>query len=108
MFSLYQFLLYIFVTAYTPGPNNIMSLSNAVRYGFKKVFLSISVFWLGFPLLCYFAHCLARSYFHISNKRRFTCKCLGLPICFILSGKRGKVHPKLSLKKPKGQVSYLD
>lgn len=36
MFSPYAFLTYIFVTAYTPGPNNIMSMSNASRFGFRK------------------------------------------------------------------------
>ncbi len=32
------FLAYILVTAYTPGPNNILSMSNASLYGFKKSF----------------------------------------------------------------------
>jgi threonine/homoserine/homoserine lactone efflux protein len=32
------FLFYTFLTAYTPGPNNIMSMSNAGKYGFKKGF----------------------------------------------------------------------
>ncbi len=36
MFNLYSFLAYIFVTAYTPGPNNIMSMSNAIKSGFRK------------------------------------------------------------------------
>lgn len=36
MFNVYAFLAYIFITAYTPGPNNIMSMSIAGRYGFKK------------------------------------------------------------------------
>lgn len=30
------FLSYVLVTTFTPGPNNIMSMSNANRYGFKK------------------------------------------------------------------------
>ena len=30
------FLSYIFLTAFTPGPNNIMAMSNASKYGFKK------------------------------------------------------------------------
>jgi cysteine/O-acetylserine efflux protein len=30
------FLSYVFVTAYTPGPNNILAMSNANRYGLKK------------------------------------------------------------------------
>lgn len=32
------FLSYVFVTAYTPGPNNILAMSFANRYGFKKSF----------------------------------------------------------------------
>ncbi|MDK9711084.1 LysE family transporter [Acidaminobacter sp.] len=30
------FLSYVFITTFTPGPNNIMSMSNASRYGFLK------------------------------------------------------------------------
>lgn len=32
------FFSYIFLTAFTPGPNNIMSMTNASKYGFKKSF----------------------------------------------------------------------
>lgn len=32
------FFSYIFLTAFTPGPNNIMSMTNAGKYGFKKAF----------------------------------------------------------------------
>lgn len=38
------FLSYVFVTSFTPGPNNIMSMSNASRYGFKKsIFFNIGI-----------------------------------------------------------------
>jgi cysteine/O-acetylserine efflux protein len=30
------FLSYVIITTFTPGPNNIMAMSNASRYGFKK------------------------------------------------------------------------
>ena len=30
------FFSYIFLTAFTPGPNNIMAMTNAGKYGFKK------------------------------------------------------------------------
>jgi len=30
------FLSYVFITTFTPGPNNIMAMSNAGRYGFKN------------------------------------------------------------------------
>lgn len=33
-----SFLLYVFITTFTPGPNNIMSMSNAARMGLRKAF----------------------------------------------------------------------
>ena len=51
MFNVFAFLTYIFVTAYTPGPNNIMSMSNASIYGFKKSFpFNLGIFF-GFSVV---------------------------------------------------------
>ena len=36
LFQLYDFLIYCFITAYTPGPNNLLSMSNAARLGFRR------------------------------------------------------------------------
>lgn len=36
MMNVGAFLYYIFLTAYTPGPNNIMAMSNSSKHGFKK------------------------------------------------------------------------
>lgn len=36
LFPLYDFLIYCFITAYTPGPNNLLSMSNAARLGFRR------------------------------------------------------------------------
>ena len=36
MFPWYAFLTYAVITAATPGPNNIMSMSNAGRLGFRR------------------------------------------------------------------------
>lgn len=44
MFSWVSFLSYVVATAVTPGPNNIMSMSNASRLGFRKSSLSILAF----------------------------------------------------------------
>ncbi len=38
MFSWINFLSYAIITAVTPGPNNIMSMSNAGRVGFRRSF----------------------------------------------------------------------
>lgn len=36
MFNWFSFLAYTFTTAFTPGPNNIMSMTNAGRRGFRR------------------------------------------------------------------------
>lgn len=36
MFNLGAFLSYVFVVSFTPGPNNIMSMANASKVGYKK------------------------------------------------------------------------
>ena len=45
MFHLSDFLIYCFVTAYTPGANNLLSMSNAVRLGIRRSYRLISVSW---------------------------------------------------------------
>jgi cysteine/O-acetylserine efflux protein len=52
------FLSYVFVTTFTPGPNNIMSMANANKYGFFKTLkfvLGVSAgFFVIMLLSCYF------------------------------------------------------
>lgn len=38
MFHLSDFLIYCLITAYTPGANNLLSMSNAARLGFRRSF----------------------------------------------------------------------
>ena len=46
------FLSYVVITTFTPGPNNIMSMSNASRYGFKKsIFFNIGIFFGFFTII---------------------------------------------------------
>lgn len=57
MFHWLNFLSYAVVTAVTPGPNNIMSMSNAGRLGFQKSFPFNLGIWAGFSavmLICTF------------------------------------------------------
>lgn len=37
MNNLYPIIAYIFAVSYTPGPNNIMSMVNGMRYGYTKM-----------------------------------------------------------------------
>lgn len=45
------FLSYVFMTTFTPGPNNIMSMSNASRYGLKKSILANVGVFFGFFII---------------------------------------------------------
>lgn len=36
MFQLYDFVIYCIITSYTPGANNLLSMSNAIRLGFRR------------------------------------------------------------------------
>lgn len=46
------FLSYVLVTTFTPGPNNIMSMSNASRYGFRQsISFNIGIFFGFFTVI---------------------------------------------------------
>lgn len=51
MFPWIAFLTYITVTAVTPGPNNILSLSNASRVGFRRALPLNLGMWTGFTII---------------------------------------------------------
>ena len=45
------FLSYVLITTFTPGPNNIMAMSNASRYGFKKSIIFNAGVFFGFLII---------------------------------------------------------
>lgn len=51
MFNWFNFISYVVITAGTPGPNNIMSMTNAGRLGFKKSFPFNLGIWSGFSVV---------------------------------------------------------
>jgi cysteine/O-acetylserine efflux protein len=60
MANLLPFLSYVFVTTFTPGPNNIMSMSNANQFGFRKTQRFIMGVSAGFAVIM-----LICSYFNL-------------------------------------------
>jgi len=48
MLNLTPFLVYVFVTTFTPGPNNIMSMSNAMHSGYRQTIKFLSGIFAGF------------------------------------------------------------
>jgi len=51
MTDFYPFLAYVFVTTFTPGPNNILSMSNAMKYGFRNIWKFLMGIFVGFSLM---------------------------------------------------------
>lgn len=51
MFQWVSFLTYAVATAVTPGPNNIMSMSNGSRYGFRRALPFNLGIWVGFSIV---------------------------------------------------------
>ena len=86
MFNWFAFLTYAVITAATPGPNNIMSMSNGGRLGFKGALpfnFGILAGFAAVMLICtLFAAPLQSLYLRL--KRR--CLLQALPICFIWHG----------------------
>jgi threonine/homoserine/homoserine lactone efflux protein len=48
MTNLYPFLAYVFVTTFTPGPNNVMAMSNAMRSGYRRTIGFLTGVFAGF------------------------------------------------------------
>jgi cysteine/O-acetylserine efflux protein len=62
---LLSFLLYVFVTAFTPGPNNIMAMLVANKYGLKKTIrfsLGVGAGFFVLILLCSYFGLLLKSF----------------------------------------------
>jgi threonine/homoserine/homoserine lactone efflux protein len=49
--NLYPFLTYVLVTTFTPGPNNILSMSNAMRYGYRRTLRFLAGVATGFVVM---------------------------------------------------------
>jgi cysteine/O-acetylserine efflux protein len=48
MLNLSPFLTYVFVTTFTPGPNNILSMTYGLRYGYRRTLIFLAGVTSGF------------------------------------------------------------
>ncbi len=102
MFNIYNFLIYIFVTAYTPGPNNIMSMSNAVRYGFKRSFKFNIGILVGFSIVMQFCTALSAIIFSHISQAKIYMQFLGASYMLYLAWKTWRSSSKIELEETKG------
>jgi threonine/homoserine/homoserine lactone efflux protein len=102
MFNLSAFMVYIFVTAYTPGPNNIMSMSNAVRFGFKRSFRFNLGIWAGFSLVMLICTLLSSVLFQFIPKVKIAMLLIGAGYILYLAWKTFKSDPEIKAEETKG------
>lgn len=90
------------MTAYTPGPNNIMSLSNAVRYGFKKSFPFNLGVLAGFSIVMLFCTLLSATIFAYIHQAKIYMQVIGAAYMLYLAWKTWKSSAEIELEETTG------
>ncbi len=100
MMNISGFLTYVILTTFTPGPNNIMSLSNANRFGFRKTVKFIMGVAAGFAVimaLCGIFNLVLFNYIpHIKSFIGIAGGLYMVYLAFTLMLAKDKVNPELS------------
>lgn len=112
MFNLGAFLSYVFVVTFTPGPNNIMAMANAGKYGFRRTLkFNLGVF-TGFLVLLLSSSYFNLFLFNVIPKIRTFMGILGagymVYLAFkIMNGKEKKEDDKENVEENKKLNLYL-
>jgi threonine/homoserine/homoserine lactone efflux protein len=77
MFPWISFLSYIIIVAYTPGPNNIMSMNNAKNVGFRKGLVFNFGIFAGFLVVMILCLIFSTVLYTVVPKIQFLMKILG-------------------------------
>jgi threonine/homoserine/homoserine lactone efflux protein len=77
MDNLYPFLVYILVTTFTPGPNNIMAMTQAMQFGYKGTLRFIAGMVAGFGILMFICGILNAALVNLLPQVRFWLNLLG-------------------------------
>lgn len=87
MFHLSNFLIYCFITAYTPGANNLLSMSNAIRLGFRRSFRFNLGILTGFTIVMTLCTIFSTTLFTLLPKVKFIMQILGAAYMLYLAWK---------------------
>ena len=106
MFHLYDFLIYCFITAYTPGANNLLSISNAIRLGFcKSVRFNFGIL-AGFAIVMSVCTAFSATLYSFLPKVKIVMQILGATYMLYLAWKVWKSSSELSADGGK-EASFL-
>lgn len=87
MFRLSDFLIYCFITAYTPGANNLLSMSNAIRLGFRRSFRFNLGILAGFSIVMTVCSIFSTTLFALLPKVKIVMQILGAAYMLYLAWK---------------------
>ena len=77
MSNLIPFLSYVFVVTFTPGPNNIMSMANANKFGYRKTLKFILGIFLGFTIIMLLSSYFSLLLYNVLPKIKFAMSIIG-------------------------------
>ena len=83
--NLYPFLAYVFVTTFTPGPNNILAMSNGLRYGYRRTLGFLAGMTVGFLIVMLVSGLLNVVLARLVPQMRFWLNILGAAYMFYLA-----------------------
>ncbi len=101
MFPISDFLIYCFVTAYTPGANNLLSMSNAARLGFRKSVKFNLGITAGFLIVMSTCTFFSSSLYSALPKIKFFMQILGAAYMLYLAWKIWKSQADFEVKNEK-------
>jgi len=101
MFPVSDFLIYCFVTAYTPGANNLLSMSNAARLGFRKsVRFNVGI-TVGFLIVMSVCMLFSSALYSALPKIKFFMQVFGAAYMLYLAWKIWKSNSDFEIKSEK-------
>ena len=101
MFPISDFLIYCFITAYTPGANNLLSMSNAARLGFHKSFRFNLGITAGFLIVMSICTLFSSTLYSALPKVKIFMQILGAAYMLYLAWKVWKTSSELEVKSSK-------
>ena len=106
MFPVSDFLIYCFITAYTPGANNLLSMSNAARLGFRKSVSFNFGITMGFLIVMTVCTLFSSTLYSALPKIKFYMQLLGAAYMLYLAWKVWKTSSDLEVESRK-ESSFL-
>ena len=106
MFPVSDFLIYCFMTAYTPGANNLLSMSNAARLGFRKSVSFNFGITMGFLIVMTVCTLFSSTLYSALPKVKFYMQLLGAAYMLYLAWKVWKTSSDLEVESRK-ESSFL-